>query len=103
MNTRPLYIGFSTGYGNTNWDGLVDPDAVNDGSDGSTPSGIQRRYRLGVFGGVEFSPYFALQGNFKRYPTLSSYLINTTYISPGNRNYIQDTNYSVIGNSWSLF
>ncbi len=66
----PFYFGGTIGFGDTNWDGLVDPDAVNDGSDASTPfkataSGIA----WGLMGGYEINRYFAIQGNYIHYPT----------------------------------
>lgn len=99
MNTRPLYIGFSTGYGNTNWSGLVDPDAVNDGSDGSTPiNATSGGIVWGVFGGVEFSPYFSLQGNFKRYPDAKLLFDQyNLYFPQATEITSRTTNYSVIG------
>lgn len=81
----PFYFGGIVGFGNTNWDGLVDPDAINDGSDISTPvkatgTGID----WGLMAGYEFNRYFAIQANYEHYPTSRIFFdqYNSYFVNP---------------------
>lgn len=66
----PLYIGMSGGWGSTNWTGLVDKFAEQDGSDLSVPvSAKDSGIVWGALAGYEISPHFALQAEFLQYPT----------------------------------
>lgn len=71
--SHPLYAGFSVGYGSTTWDGLV-PSTENQNLalSISTPILVKEGGAVwGFFAGYEFSPYFALEANYTRYPTAS--------------------------------
>jgi hypothetical protein len=66
----PLYIGFSGGWGSTNWSGLVDKNGAEDGSDLSVPVKAKDTGDVwGALAGYEISPHFALQAEYKQYPT----------------------------------
>ncbi len=65
-----LYIGGSGGYGATTWKGLV-PTAANQNMamKTSTPVMVREGGAIwGLVGGYEFSPWFALEANYMRYP-----------------------------------
>lgn len=71
--SHPLYLGFSAGYGSTTWDGLV-PSAENQNLalSISTPISVKEGGAVwGFLAGYEFSPYFALEANYTRYPQAS--------------------------------
>ena len=66
----PFYIGASTGWGSTNWSGLVDKNGFNDGSDLSVPVEASDTGQVwGILGGVEVNQNFAIQGEYQHYPT----------------------------------
>lgn len=66
----PLYIGITGGYGSTTWQNLVPPkENQNLAMSLSTPKVVgEGGIVYGVFGGYEFSPYFALEASYMRYP-----------------------------------
>jgi opacity protein-like surface antigen len=72
---HPLYAGILGGYGSTTWQGLVPShDNMNDAILLSTPTKVNEGG--GVWGavlGYEFSPYFALEANYMRYPNAHIY------------------------------
>ena len=71
--SHPLYIGFSAGYGSTTWNGLV-PSTENQNLALSISTPILVKEGGAVWGflaGYEFSPYFALEANYTRYPQAS--------------------------------
>lgn len=67
---HPLYAGLIGGYGSTTWQGLV--PAEKDKSLAmmmSTPETVDEGgFTWGFLAGYEFSPYFALEANYMRYP-----------------------------------
>lgn len=80
---NPLYFGGTVGYGSTNWDALVDKHAETDGSDISTPVSVTDKGAVwSVLAGYEFSPHFALQGNFQHYPEARIYFDEYSYYYP---------------------
>ncbi|KTD23819.1 Uncharacterised protein [Legionella lansingensis] len=67
---HPFYIGVMGGYGSTTWTGLV-PTEENQNLALSISTPIEVREGGGVWGvlaGYEFTPYFALEFNYLRYP-----------------------------------
>ncbi len=66
----PMYIGLTGGYGSTTWQGLV--STRNNETDAiiiSTPKNVTEGGAIwGVFAGYEFTPFFALEGNYTHYP-----------------------------------
>lgn len=67
---HPLYVGVTGGYGSTTWEGLV-PTPVNQNMAMKTSTPVMVREGGGVWGfvgGYEFSPWFALEANYMRYP-----------------------------------
>lgn len=67
---HPIYIGAIGGFGSTTWAGLVPSQThQNSAMSMSTPISAQEGGHVwGVLAGYEFSPYFALEGNYMRYP-----------------------------------
>lgn len=68
--THPIYAGATGGYGSTTWEGLV-PTPVNQNMAMKTSTPVMVREGgivWGVFAGYEFSPSFALEANYMRYP-----------------------------------
>lgn len=68
--SHPLYLGVAAGLGSTVWDGLV-PSARNQGPamQTSTPVDVAEGGFVGGFvGGYEFSPFFAVEASYLRYP-----------------------------------
>src|SRR3990167_633358 len=67
---HPFYFGVQSGYGSTTWQGLV--PAQNNQSIAmsmSTPIDVtEGGATRGVFLGYEPIPYFAIEGNYVRYP-----------------------------------
>lgn len=83
-NRNPLYLGGTIGYGNTNWDGLVDPNGAQDGSDTATPIKAEDDGAVwGFFAGYEFSPHFALEGTYQHYPTSDIFFDAGNRYNPG--------------------
>ena len=71
--THHLYAGPLVGYGSTTWNGLV-PSTKNQNLALSISTPILVKEGGGVWGffaGYEFSPYFALEGSYTRYPKAS--------------------------------
>lgn len=68
---KPLYIGVNGGFGSTTWRGLVPAhDKQNMALSISTPIKVKEGGGVfGVFAGYEFTPYFALEANYRRYPS----------------------------------
>lgn len=96
----PFYFGGTLGFGDTNWGGLVDPNAVNDGSDSSTPvkakaSGIV----WGLMAGYELNNYFAIQGNYQHYPTSQLFFDEYNFYYPNESIVLesQTETYSMVG------
>ncbi|RUR05420.1 outer membrane protein [Legionella sp. km772] len=70
VKTHAPYIGIIGGYGSTTWDGLV-PSSRNQNVAMSMSTPIEVKEGGGVWGflaGYEFSPYFAIEANYLRYP-----------------------------------
>lgn len=71
IEQKPFYVGASGGFGSTTWNGLVPiEENQNMALSISTPIKVTEGGRIwGVFAGYEFTPYFAIEANFRRYPT----------------------------------
>lgn len=67
---HPLYVGALGGFGSTTWFGLVPSKAKqNVAITMSTPINSQEGGQIwGVLAGYEFSPFFAVEGNYTSYP-----------------------------------
>ncbi|CEG56330.1 hypothetical protein [Legionella fallonii] len=67
---HPFYVGALGGFGSTTWFGLVpSEDNQNIAITMSTPINAQEGGQVwGVLGGYEFSPFFAIEGNYVSYP-----------------------------------
>ncbi len=67
---HPFYAGITAGYGSTTWQGLVPSENKrNLAMSMSTPIDVAEGGALwGLFAGYEFSPFFALEGSYNRYP-----------------------------------
>lgn len=67
---HPFYVGATGGYGSTTWDGLVPaPRNQNMAMRTSTPVMVREGGIVwGVLAGYEFSPWFALEATYMRYP-----------------------------------
>ncbi|WP_419418981.1 outer membrane beta-barrel protein [Legionella sp. D16C41] len=66
-----LYFGLTAGYGATTWEGLV-PAEENQNSALAISAPIRVHeggFMWGFFSGYEFSPYFAVESYYRRYPT----------------------------------
>lgn len=72
---HPLYIGFIGGYGSTTWQGLVATEKnQNIALMLSTPIDVEEGgASWGALIGYEFSPHFALEANYMRYPDSTIY------------------------------
>ncbi len=94
----PFYFGGMIGFGDTNWGGLVDPDAESDGSDVSTPvKATGTGVAWGVMGGFEFNRYFAIQGNYQHYPTSRIFLDSfNSYLPTGQIVESETKNYALV-------
>ncbi len=64
------YIGLIGGYGSTTWDGLVPSNRnQNIAMNMSTPIAVEEGGNVwGVLAGYEFSPHFAVEVNYLKYP-----------------------------------
>jgi hypothetical protein len=74
-NKHPLYVGIIGGYGSTTWQGLV-PSKENQNAalNMSTPIDVREGGTTwGVLLGYEFSPYFAFEASYMRYPNSTVY------------------------------
>ncbi len=69
-SSHPFYIGADAGFGATTWSGLVpSPQNLNMAMKTSTPTVADEGGVVwGFLAGYEFSPYFALEANYMRYP-----------------------------------
>lgn len=67
---KPFYVGISGGVGSTTWKGLVpSQENQNMALNISTPVYVQEGGQVyGAFAGYELTPYFALEGYYRRYP-----------------------------------
>lgn len=67
---NPFYIGLDSGVGSTSWDLLVPTnDKQNAAMSVSTPIRVREGGGVyGIFSGYEFTPYFALETSYKRFP-----------------------------------
>ena len=72
---HPLYAGLIGGYGSTTWQGLVPAEKdKNPAITMSTPKTVEEGgFAWGFLAGYEFSPYFALEANYMRYPDSTVY------------------------------
>lgn len=69
IEQKPFYVGATGGFGSTTWKGLVPLEDQNMALTISTPIRVTEGGRIwGVFAGYEFTPYFAIEANFRRYP-----------------------------------
>lgn len=65
---NPIYFGIGGGYGQTTWQGLV-PDEINAATIVSTPIRADEGGAIwSAFVGYEFSPFFAVETSYTRYP-----------------------------------
>ncbi|MCX7123797.1 MAG: hypothetical protein NTV32_09105 [Gammaproteobacteria bacterium] len=83
MAKDPLYFGFMTGYGNTDWGELVEqgdlaatcgqvPDFLKPNLCNNTPSSASGSGAIvGAMLGFQFNPYLAIEGQYIRYPDSS--------------------------------
>lgn len=70
---HPFYVGVTGGYGSTTWGHLV-PKDPNAAMSLSTPIYVKEGGTvLGVFGGYEFMPEFALEASYMHYPNARLY------------------------------
>lgn len=72
---HPFYAGFIAGYGSTTWEGLI-PNEQNQSVAlaMSTPIAAKEGGSTwGLLAGFEFNPYFAIEGNYTRYPDATIY------------------------------
>ena len=67
---HPFYVGATGGYGSTTWAGLVPSEEnQNLAISLSTPIKVNEGGGVwGFFGGYEWTPYFALEASYMRYP-----------------------------------
>ncbi len=68
---RPFYVGASGGFGSTTWQGLV---PTQENKNFATATSVPFRVKeggavWGVFAGYEITPYFALEANYRHYPS----------------------------------
>jgi opacity protein-like surface antigen len=72
---HPFYIGAIAGYGSTTWQGLVAPKkSQNEALTLSTPIYVEEGGATwGVMAGYEFTPCFAVEANYIRYPNSTVY------------------------------
>lgn len=67
-NFHPIYMGVETGYGSTTWGYLV-PAEEDAAMAFSTPTAVHEGGVIwGLLLGYEFSPNFAIEGSYTRYP-----------------------------------
>lgn len=67
---HPLYVGAAGGFGSTTWKGLV-PNQQNQNAalTMSTPIDVKEGGTAwGLFAGYEFTPYFAVEASYMKYP-----------------------------------
>lgn len=72
---HPLYVGLIAGYGSTTWQGLVATEKnQNVALMLSTPTEAEEGGATwGILAGYEFTPYFALEANYVKYPESTIY------------------------------
>lgn len=71
---HPFYLGVLGGVGSTTWEGLVPSPLNRKALVISTPMLVQEGGPVwGVLAGYEFSPYFAIEGNYTSYPGAEVY------------------------------
>jgi hypothetical protein len=68
--SNSFYVGLMSGYGSTTWEGLVaTAEHQNIAISMSTPISIKEGGTTwGLFSGYEFTPFFAVEGNYMHYP-----------------------------------
>ena len=71
FSKHPVYAGGTIGYGSTTWQGLVPAESKqNIAISLSAPIAANEGGMVwGAFAGYEFTPYFALEANYLRYPS----------------------------------
>jgi hypothetical protein len=75
-----FYAGIGAGYGDTNWDQLVNttsPLVQTSAPDGATSGGMT----FETFLGYKITPYFAIEGRFTRYPQATIHFAHLTWQS----------------------
>lgn len=67
---HPFYFGLGTGFGSTTWYGLIPSrENLNDAILLSTPIRVEEGGAIyGLYSGFEFSPHFAIEAMYWRYP-----------------------------------
>ena len=97
LTKYPLYVGFMTGYGNTDWSKLVEQDQAASYSTPSSASGSGGI--IGALIGYQITPYISIEGQYIRYPDssvnfLPSFLDTANY--QGITHMTSKTNYFAI-------
>lgn len=80
---KPFYVGVSGGIGSTTWKGLVpSPKNLNEAISASTPVDVEEGGPVyGVFAGYEFSPYFALEANYRHYQSATVNFVELSFFA----------------------
>lgn len=91
-----LYVALLGGAGSTTWDGLVPAvDKQNDALMMSTPQRVMEGgFVWGVLAGYEFTPFFALEMDFRKYPKASIFFAEDslfTFDHDGEQSFISRT------------
>ena len=69
LTKHPLYVGFMTGYGNTDWSQLVEQDQLASANTPTSASGSGAI--IGALIGYQINPYISVEGQYIRYPDSS--------------------------------
>ncbi|MFA5960168.1 MAG: outer membrane beta-barrel protein [Tatlockia sp.] len=83
---HPLYAGAAFGHGSTTWQGLVPNEQNKNMALGmSTPVRVEEGgLTYGLFLGFEFTPTFALEANYARYPKATVFFDSSSLFSFNN-------------------
>lgn len=99
--SRHFYIGGLGGYGSTTWEGLVPSLEKQNSAIGiSTPIRVEEGGGVyGFLAGYEFSPYFAIEGSYFKYPDAKVHFEDISLFSFNNDG---KTHFSTRTNAYSL-
>lgn len=80
---KPFYIGLHGGIGSTTWRGLVPSEKnINEALTTSTPILVEEGGPVyGVFGGYEFTPYFAIEANYRHYQSATVTFVELSFFA----------------------
>jgi hypothetical protein len=91
LTDHPLYVGFMTGYGNTDWSQLVAQD--NEATYATPTSASGSGGIIGALVGYQITSYLSLEAQYIRYPDSSVNFAPGNPVYPGVTHFTSKTNY----------